>query len=142
MTETEGGAMPNPTAATCLVVDDDADLRRVIAHVVRRSGMSVAECNGLGDVLAALRQGRPVLVFLDAGLVDATASEVMEVLAEHRCDAAVQIVSGRSIAELERIAEDGEELGLRMLPPMAKPFRAAAVREVLDMVMAEPGGAA
>jgi DNA-binding NtrC family response regulator len=122
---------------TCFIVDDDPDLRRVIAHTVRRAGMGVIECGGLGDLVAALRDERPSLIFLDAGLADATASDVLDVLSEAHCDAVVQLVSGRSAADLDRIREDGEELGLNMLPPLTKPFRSAAVREAVEHVAVE-----
>jgi DNA-binding response OmpR family regulator len=131
-------AMQIADRRACFIVDDDADLRRVIAHSVRRAGLPIVECGGLGDVVAALRDGRPGLVFLDAGLADATASEVLEVLAEYECDAVVQMISGRSAADLERIAEDGEDLGLTMLPPLTKPFRSAAVAAALDSVTRRP----
>jgi DNA-binding NtrC family response regulator len=125
----------------CFIVDDDPDLRRVIAHTVRRAGMGVVECGGLGEVVAALKMERPSLIFLDAGLADATAEEVLDVLSEAGCDAFVQLVSGRSAADLDRICEDGEELGLNMLPPLTKPFRSAAVREAIEHLAAEPEAA-
>jgi DNA-binding NtrC family response regulator len=129
--------MQTSEQSACFIVDDDADLRRVIAHTVRRAGMKVVECGGLGEVLAAMKDERPSLIFLDAGLADATASEVLDVLSERGCDAFVQLVSGRSAADLDGIREDGEALGLSMLPPLTKPFRSAAVREAIEHVALE-----
>lgn len=124
--------MGRPLTDPCFIVDDDPDLRRLIAHTVHRAGLQTVECSGLGDMVRALRQERPALVFLDAGLADATASEILEVLAENQCNAYVRMVSGRGADDLDRIVEDGEDFGLRMLPPLGKPFQSAEIRETVE----------
>jgi CheY-like chemotaxis protein len=123
--------MTTGTEHLCMIVDDDADLRRVIAHSVGRAGMPSVECASLNEFVASMRQVRPELVFLDVGLQDGGAADVLDVLADHQSDALVQLVSGRSSDELEQLAEEGEERGIRMLPALTKPFRAGAIREVV-----------
>ena len=121
-------------ATSCFVVDDDPDLRRLIAHSARKTGFAIVECGHLGEVEEALGRARPQLIFLDVGLENSDASQVLEVLAERQCNAWVQLVSGRSADELEKLEIVGEDLGLNMLPALTKPFRAGAIRTIAGQV--------
>lgn len=119
-------------APACFIVDDDAALRRIIGHSVKRAGMAITECGSLDDIARALGTTTPHLIFLDIGLHGAEATDVLEMLAQRRCEAFVQIVSGRSEEELADIEELGLDLGMRMLPPLRKPFRGAQIAEIVD----------
>jgi DNA-binding response OmpR family regulator len=127
--------MTTGTQHLCFIVDDDPDLRRVIAHSVTRAGMPSVECGSLNEFVATMREIRPELVFLDVGLADGGAVDVLDVLADSQSDALVQLVSGRSSDELRQLADEGEERGIRMLPALTKPFRAGAIRDVVARLM-------
>ena len=122
----------------CFVVDDDPDLRRLIAYSARRVGYEVVECGRLQEVEEALGKVAPRLIFLDVGLEDCDASQVLDMLAERHCDAWIQLVSGRSEQELEALEDAGDELGLRMLAPLTKPFRGGAIRTISQSVADAP----
>lgn len=125
---------------TCLIVDDDLALRRIIGHTVQRAGMATAECATLDDVVREIGRANPRLIFLDVGLQGTTAPEVLELLAESQCDAFVQIVSGRDEEELADIEEAGLDLGMRMLPPLRKPFRGADIARIVEGLQSETAG--
>ena len=118
----------------CFVVDDDPDLRRLIAYSVKRVGYGVIECGRLQEVEEALDKVSPHLIFLDVGLENCDATHVLDVLAKRQCSAWIQLVSGRSEQELEAIEDSGEEMGLRMLSPLTKPFRGGAIRSISESV--------
>ena len=125
----------------CFVVDDDPDLRRLIAYSARRAGYGVIECGRLQEIEEALDRVEPRLIFLDVGLENCDAGQVLDVLAKHRCGAWIQLVSGRSEEELEALEDTGDELGLRMLAPLTKPFRGGAIRMISESVANDTGSA-
>lgn len=59
-----------------LVVEDTADIRRLVVTVLQRAGMDVREVGTGGECLAQVRQDPPDLVVLDLGLPDADGTEV------------------------------------------------------------------
>ena len=132
--------MAETDAKPCFLVDDDPDLRFVLRHCLKRAGFSVCECSSLNDVNDALGHTSPHLIVLDVGLMHSNAGEVLDLLAQRRCNAWVQLISGRSKEELEVLAQTGEELGIRMLPPMTKPFGAGDIRNVAETVLHELDG--
>ncbi len=132
----------NDDAPLCLAVEDDADLRYLIARTAQRLGMRVVECGSLDDVTVVLVRQVPNLIFLDMGLINSDGSDVLALLARYRCQAWVQLISGRAHEELEAVEEEGDELGLRMLSPLTKPFHAGAIRAVVEGFGAGPVGVA
>jgi len=58
----------NSEPATCLVVDDDAALRAVLAGALRRRGYEVAVAADAASALASAEQLRPAFVILDLRL--------------------------------------------------------------------------
>ncbi|MEM5473843.1 response regulator [Hoeflea sp. AS60] len=132
MTETE--------VKHCFLVDDDPDLRRVLRHSLSRAGFNVLECSSLNEVKEALDHTCPHLIVLDVGLLHSDGGHVLNLLAERRCNGWVQLISGRSEQELETLELSGEDLGIRMLPPMTKPFQAGAVRNMAEMVFSRIEG--
>lgn len=124
----------------CFLVDDDPDLRFVLRHSLKRVGFMVFECSSLDDVHGAMGDTCPDLIFLDVGLMHSNAGDVLNLLAERRCNAWVQLISGRSQEELEALVQSGDDLGIRMLPPMTKPFTAGSVRSVAESVLRDIGG--
>lgn len=121
----------------CFVVDDDPDLRRLIAYSARRAGYEVIECGRLQEIEDALDRIDPRLIFLDVGLENCNATQVLDMLASRRCNAWIQLVSGRSEHELEALEDAGGELGLNMLTPLTKPFRGGVIRTISESVAAE-----
>jgi len=119
---------PPPRGKTILVVDDDADLREVLAEIVAHTGRSVRLAKSGLDALSQLDSApRPCLVLLDLGMRPMSGQEFLEKL-RTRPDAAdfpVVLTSGTApIPESCRNAP-----GVVALLP--KPFDIAALAAVL-----------
>ena len=120
----------------CIIVDDDPDICRIIQHPLRRKGFTAIACGSLAELEQAIREVQPTLIFLDAGLPDADEADPFETLSNAHCNAWVQLISGKSEVDLAELAHVGEDCGLRMLPPMTKPFRPGAIAAVAEFASA------
>ncbi len=117
---------------SCLIVDDDAGIRRLIAYSLGKLGVRSAECSAVSEVGPALLEHDPDLIFLDLGLQDGDERSVLTLLAERGFTGRVQIVSGRSIEVLDEVCGWGRSKGLAMLPPFPKPFRSSAIKALVE----------
>ncbi|HEX8953813.1 MAG TPA: response regulator transcription factor [Polyangia bacterium] len=113
-----------------LVVDDDRDLRSLLARELTAAGHRVAQAGSGAEALERARVHRPSLVLLDLNLPDMDGAEVLRHLraAPTTQGAAVMLLTGRN-SEADRIA--GLELGADDF--VAKPF---SVRELLLRIAA------
>ena len=115
-----------------MVIEDEPGVRGVLSAMLSDLGCAVLaseDGTDLRDRLAALP---PDIIFLDISLRGSTAYDVLEMLARCRFEGAVQIVSGQAPETIEAVHSSGTAKGLRMLPPLSKPFRLAAVETILD----------
>jgi DNA-binding response OmpR family regulator len=60
-----------------LVVDDEPDIREVLAAYLEREGMTVEVCEGVGDALVALERFAPDVLVLDITLPDGSGLDVL-----------------------------------------------------------------
>ena len=113
-----------------LVVDDDADLRRLLERELEAAGYRVTQAASGSEALERARRHLPALVLLDMSLPDVDGVEVLRRLKASPSTAhvAVVLLSGRC-AEADRIA--GLELGADDY--IGKPF---SLRELLLRVQA------
>lgn len=136
-----------PTSASakpvCFVIDDDAGICKALSFTLRRTGFDTTEIATPTALETALETQSPNLVFLDLGLGQSGAMDILPILAQHAYLGPVQLMSGRSQAVLDEIVLAGQEYGLTMLPALEKPFRMGVVKEVVaGLGMAAPEGAA
>ncbi len=124
-----------PTQASgqrsCFVIDDDAGICKALSFTLRRQGLATTEIATPAALESALETEVPDLIFLDLGLGQAGAMDILPILAEHGFEGPVQLMSGRSQAVLAEIVTAGEQFGLTMLPALEKPFRMGVVKEVV-----------
>ena len=113
-----------------LVVDDDADLRRLLERELRAAGYRVLQAASGAEAIERARRHHPSLILLDMNLPDLDGIEVVRRLKQAAATAqiAVMLVSGRS-SEADRIA--GLEVGADDY--IGKPF---SLRELLLRVQA------
>ncbi len=138
-------AAPPPASAqrNCFVIDDDAGICKALSFTLRRLGFATSEIATPDGVEAAIETQIPDLIFLDLGLGQTGAMDVLPILSQHGYEGPVQLMSGRSQAVLDEIVAVGEEYGLTMLPALEKPFRMGVVKElVIGLGFAAPEGAA
>jgi two-component system, OmpR family, response regulator len=68
------------TGARVLIVEDDAELRSVLARGLREEGFTVETVATGGEVLARAEAGRPDVLVVDIGLPDADGRDVVQAL--------------------------------------------------------------
>jgi len=125
---------PPQAESFCFVVDDDAGICKALCFTLRKLGFATREIASPAALDRELAEHSPVLVFLDLGLGEHGALDVLPILARHGCKAPVQLMSGRSQAVLDEVVAAGEGQGLRMLPALTKPFRMGVIKELVATV--------
>jgi DNA-binding NtrC family response regulator len=135
------GAAPAPAGfeSYCFVVDDDAGICRALSFTLKKLGFGTAEIGSPAALETALSERSPSLVFLDLGLGQAGALDVLPILVRHGYRGPVQLMSGRSQSVLDEVVEAGEQQGLNMLPALVKPFRMGVVKELVANLGLAPG---
>jgi DNA-binding NtrC family response regulator len=122
---------PVPARRHCFVVDDDAGICKALSFTLRRLGFETAEIATPTALETALTEQSPELIFLDLGLGQSGAMDVLPILSQHGYVGPVQLMSGRSQGVLDEVAAVGEKFGLRMLPALPKPFRMGVVKDLV-----------
>ncbi len=110
--------------ATVLVIDDDDDVRRFIASSLEEYGHEVVEAANGKDGIERFASISPDLVILDYVMPGLSGAEVAAHILATNPDQPILFVSGYSETDaIRKVAPDAEIL--------AKPFRAAALDEVI-----------
>ena len=120
------------TAHRAVVVDDDDDIRDLLAYVLTEAGLEVFTASDGATALATIRECQPDLVTLDLSLPDMDGTEVCRALREFS-DAYVVMITGRD-AEIDRLV--GLEVGADDY--MAKPFSPREVRARVSALLRRP----
>jgi DNA-binding response OmpR family regulator len=113
---------------TILVVEDESQVRDVVAQMLRRAGYAVVAA-ATGAEAEAVCRGHPGaldLLLVDVGLPDASGTDLARRLRALRPAAQVLLTSG-------------DALGVGAWPCLAKPFRPAALVQKVREVLAGPG---
>lgn len=122
------------------VVEDDADVARVIGMTLRDFGFEIALCRSGAELFQRIDRCRPDLCIVDLGLPDMDGMDVVRRL-QAQCDCGILILTGRDYAG-DRVL--GLELGADDY--VAKPFDprelVARVRSILRRVCTAPAPAA
>lgn len=119
--------------ATALVIEDDDDIRRLLAVVLEQAGFTVAAVATGTDGLEALDAQVPELLLVDVGLPDIDGYEVVR--------RARPRVSGHIVMLSARSQEADVQLGLDAGADdyLTKPFRPRRLREDLAEIVGRPG---
>jgi len=135
--------MEHPTAErpTCLVVDDDPAIVQTLQSILGNRQIGPSEFRNVEDVVVACEQSMPDVLFLDVSMRGFDAIDVIRALGARRHGGAIVLMSGFH-ALLPDISRIGERQGLKMLPPLAKPFRTHQIRAILRSFTPPPVAAA
>jgi DNA-binding response OmpR family regulator len=127
-----GGAV-----ARVMVVDDEPDVQRLIALVLRLDGHEVVETGRGEDLLALLRRMQPDALVLDADPPGRSGVEVALALVADPVTAGIGVVLTSAAAEITR--RDAQVVGAAFV---SKPFSPADVRARVADVVTRPGASA
>jgi two-component system, NtrC family, nitrogen regulation response regulator NtrX len=118
--------------ADILVVDDEADIRELVAGILEDEGYATRRAGSADDALAAVQARRPSLIFLDIWLQGSRLDglQVLEQLKEADAELPVVMISGHgnietAVAAIKRGAYDFIE----------KPFKADRLILVADRAL-------
>ncbi|PYM67063.1 MAG: two-component system response regulator [Candidatus Rokuibacteriota bacterium] len=92
-----------------LIVDDEAEVARVLAESVSSEGHTVTVAYRGEQALAVLDHVRPDVVFLDAVMPEMSGMEVLRQIRRRDAELPVMLISGRADAE---ILEEARRLGV------------------------------
>src|SRR4051812_28508696 len=93
-------AKTDVTVPRMLVIDDDADLGRALATVARSCGYDALHIAAPQEVKFQLQTWVPTHIVLDLRMPNIDGVGIMRVLAEHKCKAAIVVMSGVDSAEI------------------------------------------
>jgi DNA-binding NtrC family response regulator len=122
---------PAQTPSYCFVVDDDDGICKALSFTLRKLGFGTADIATPAALDAALAERSPALIFLDLGLGQSGALDVLPILTRRGYEGHVQLMSGRSQSVLDEVVAAGERQGLKMLPALMKPFRMGVVKDLV-----------
>ena len=118
-----------PSGGRLLVIDDDDEVRAIIAAVLRDYGNEVIEAADGAQGVALFAETAPDLVIIDFVMPGMSGAEVAAHILKERPDQRILFVSGYSETEAIRKAAPGA-------PILAKPFRPAALDEAVRHLLA------
>ncbi|HLV07568.1 MAG TPA: response regulator [Croceibacterium sp.] len=125
----EPSAISGP--ATVLLVDDDYDLRSVVASSLRTDGHSVFEARNGEEALALIETARPDAVLLDFAMPGMNGAELAEELGKRRPGLPMVFASGYADTDAIRAAVGAD------VPILRKPFRMEELRRELGRALAQ-----
>ncbi len=120
---------------SAVIVDDDADIRALIAELLRQSGFEITEAATGAEGIAAVREVQPDVVTLDLNLPDLDGIEVCRRLREIT-DAYVVMLTARP-DEIDRLM--GLEIGADDY--LTKPFSPRELRARIAAMLRRPRAA-
>jgi CheY-like chemotaxis protein len=124
------GAPAGEASATILVVDDDPDIRRVLADSLDALGYRVVEAADGPAGLAALEAQAPDLMMVDFAMPGMNGAEVARAARQRRPDLPIVFASGYAdTAAIESVA--GKDA-----PVLRKPFRIRDLQAVVAQMLA------
>lgn len=112
-----------------LLVDDDADLRRVLCMCLRGAGYAVDEASNGREAIAAYREDPPDLVITDMYMPGSDGVDVIMRLRSEFPSARFMAISGGGFADSTRTLATARGAGA--IGTLPKPFTRAALLEML-----------
>ena len=123
--------------ASVLVIDDDANVRGALTHVLERAGFAVEAADGGESGVRAYRRLHPDLVITDIFMPENNGLDVILELAS--TDASVIAISGGGHIDNVNYLDDAISFGARCT--LTKPFTIGALLSAVnEALMLDPAG--
>ncbi|HEY3237643.1 MAG TPA: response regulator [Polyangiaceae bacterium] len=134
------GPTPTPDGSkTVLVVDDEADIRRMLKRLLLGRGFRVLEADRGLRALRIVKERMPDLIVLDAMLPEVHGFDIARRIKGSRRYGHIPIIMVSAVYRGWRYAEDlKQSLGVDHY--IEKPFRIADVMRAVETCLEQPGG--
>jgi CheY-like chemotaxis protein len=119
-----------------LIVDDDADIRRMIVKVLEHRGHTVSQADTPFGVSALVVREQPEIVVLDMMMPGLSGAALAEIIGRLDLPTPPQIVLW-SAMEDHQLADEGARLGL---PVVSKAARPSALVETIERLRSWKSG--
>jgi EAL domain-containing protein (putative c-di-GMP-specific phosphodiesterase class I) len=126
------GAAVERRSPLVIVIDEDSSIRQFISLILQGGGVDTIEFADGASFRKARLVRAPELVFLNVNLEVQDTIQLIEALSKLGFAGAVQLMSSRGSAVLDTVRQAGDQLKLRMLPALKKPFETAAIQKILN----------
>ena len=120
------------TQRRILLVEDDADTRRILARLLRGRGCDVTTAGGVAEAVGFADQSSFDLLISDLGLPDGTGNDLLELLGDRRPPAAIALSGSGMDEDLQRSRAAGFDEHL--IKPVDFPTLEAAVRRFAQVI--------
>lgn len=118
------------TAQSILVIDDEYDVGKFICAAAKAIGLHCTATTDAATFLKTLTPETP-LVLLDLILPEMDGIELLRLLAQQECRAAIVLMSGAGNRVLETAEQLAQTLGLHIVGHLNKPFRLTELQSIL-----------
>jgi CheY-like chemotaxis protein len=120
-----------------LVIDDEAAIRQLVRRILERAGHSVIEAPNGRKGISLLRERQVDLVITDILMPEVEGIEtILEIRRQFPSTRILAISGGGSVKGTSIYLEAASKLGADAILP--KPFRAYALRQLVDRLLARP----
>lgn len=117
-----------------LLIDDEPALADFLADAARESDFTPIVADNDRHFQKLYRDSKPEMVAIDLGMPGKDGVELLRFLANENARQPILIISGFDRRILESAFKLGEELGLNMVGPVAKPARLDELNMLLSQV--------
>jgi EAL domain-containing protein (putative c-di-GMP-specific phosphodiesterase class I)/CheY-like chemotaxis protein len=114
------------------IIDEESNIRQFVSLILQGSGVDTIEFNEGASFRETPITRAPDLVFLNVNLEAQDAVQSIEALSKSDFVGAVQLTSSRGSAVLDTVKQAGEQMKLRMLPVLKKPFETSAIQNIVS----------
>lgn len=119
-------------APRMIVIDDEIEMADYVADAAKIIGFEVTITTHAQQFREASSQALHDVMVIDMFMPDTDGFELIEELAEQRCDTAIILISGKDASLLQGAAKIAEASGLHVLGTLIKPFAMAEIETVLQ----------
>ena len=125
-----GAARKN--AHRLLILEDDADIRRLVHSVAESSGFAVVATAQANEFWAAYKVFQPTYIILDLMLNDTDGLEIMQELGRLSATCQITLLSGVDPRLLRASENIGRGHGLNIVASISKPFDIGTLSDLLN----------
>ena len=119
------------TGNRLLIIDDEPSVGSVIAKVATGVGYETLVVENADDFLHKVRSWAPTHIVMDLQMPDVDGIQLLSELASDQCAATIILVSGAGHSVVNAARRVGTARGLNVTAALTKPFKAAALADVL-----------